>query len=170
MRETSDQGRKKVDSNNSACVWMHCSRTGGRQRAHNRWKLHCEKIMHKSFTFMYIKTCKRIIFIMLAFLVYISMYLIHNAYGTSLVIIKPSESGGSAPSQLLDNSNVNVNDYSSRSSGGNVEVSVAYRVSIVVDFFSPQLRSVLIQYQWWKKGSILKPAERNLFAWSPREL
>lgn len=49
------------------------------------------------------------------------MYLIHNAYGTSLVIIKPNDSGGSAPSQLLDNSNVNVNDYSSRSSSGNVE-------------------------------------------------
>lgn len=75
--------------------------------------------MHKSFK--YIRTCKRIIFLMAVFLVYISMYLIHNAYGTSLFIIKPNNSAAA----LLNSNSINVND----DGGSNAEVSTRARES-----------------------------------------
>jgi hypothetical protein len=45
-------------------------------------------------SFMYFKNYKRIIFILAFLLVYISMYLIHNAYGGTLCIIKSSGDKG----------------------------------------------------------------------------
>lgn len=46
-------------------------------------------------SFMYIKNYKRIILILAAFLLYISMYLIHNAYGTLCIIKSSSGDKGS---------------------------------------------------------------------------
>jgi len=45
-------------------------------------------------SFMYIKNYKRIIIILACFLLYISMYLIHNAYGTLCIIKSSSSSSG----------------------------------------------------------------------------
>lgn len=45
-------------------------------------------------SFMYIKNYKRIIIILAFFLLYISMYLIHNAYGTLCIIKSNGSSSG----------------------------------------------------------------------------
>ncbi|CRK97336.1 CLUMA_CG010729, isoform A [Clunio marinus] len=67
-------------------------------------------------SFMYIKNYKRVIIILAFFLVYISMYLIHNAYGTLCVIKSNSGDNGSSnkrdieASKLFKGNNSNLFD------------------------------------------------------------
>lgn len=85
-------------------------------------------------SFMYIKNYKRIVLILAFFLLYISLVLIHNAYGT-LCIIKSNSSG--------DKGNVNEGDseVSNRANSSNLFVSNVQRVinSTVADFIPASL-------------------------------
>lgn len=89
------------------------------------------KIMLKSL--MYIRTYKRIILLLAFFLVYISMYLIHNAYGTLCIIKQPPNNSSNSPLFTDKSSNINSN-----AEARVFEVShfMLYRVKTTLNLFS----------------------------------